>query len=157
MYFWKVTLLKQHLIKNRLTETQLFCYILTYIAMSAISSMDIFGDFPATEPDLWIYADSALNILIPIIGTFAAFHANGGGTGVNFAERYFSLGLVVTIRFVVLLIPVIALITVYWAYTYGLESDSPDPSSSIVFPVIWIWYIAMYANIAKHIGNVAKA
>lgn len=156
MYFWKIKLLKQHLINNGLTEKQLFYYILIYAGLGALG-VEMVGYFPNTEPDLWTYVSSAMNILIPILGTIAAFRENGGSSGIKFAERYFSIGLVVTLRFLVLLIPIICLMVGYWIFTNGLHNDTPETTSPLETIVISIWYAALYFYIAKHIGNVAKA
>jgi hypothetical protein len=156
MYFWKIKQLKQHLIENGLTEKQLFYYVLIYAGSGAMG-IEMMGYIPYAEPDLWSYISSAMNILIPILGTIAAFRANGGSSGVKFAERYFSIGLVVTLRFMVLLIPVACLMAVYWFSTAGLNGDMSETSSPFEIIVISIWYAVLYFNIARHIGNVAKA
>ncbi|MDD5271603.1 MAG: hypothetical protein PHU14_02675 [Methylovulum sp.] len=158
MYFWNITRLKRHLIDNGLTETQVFWYVLIEIALNA-SNTAMGGYLPATEPDVWTYANSAFCVLIPILGVFAAFRANGGAAGSQFVARYFSVSLVVAIRFIVLLLVGMALFIGYWIYTYGLADDAPDPDPSpyIIYISVWIWEIALYANIVRHIGAVAKA
>jgi hypothetical protein len=156
MYFWKIKLLKQHLINNGLAEKQLFYYILIYEGLGALG-VEIVGYFPNTEPDLWTYVSSAINILIPILGTIAAFRANGGSSGTKFAERYFSIGLVATLRFFVLLIPIVCLMAVYWIFTNRLNNDTPETTSPLETIVISIWYAALYFYMAKNIGDVATA
>ncbi len=156
MYFWKIKLLKQYLINNGLTEKQLFYYILIYAGLGALS-VEMVGYIPDTEPDLWAYVSSAMNILIPILGTIAAFRANGGSSGTKFAERYFSIGLVVTLRFLVLLIPIVCLMAVYWIFTNGLNSNPSETRLPLETIVISVWYAALYLHIAKNIGDVATA
>lgn len=90
MYFWNINRLKQQLIETGLTEKQIFYYIFIFVALEAIS-IETTGYYPYTEPDLWSHVGSALNIIIPIIGTIAAFRANGGSSGINFVERYIGL------------------------------------------------------------------
>ena len=156
MYFWKIKQLKQHLIEHGLTETQLFYYILIYVALSVIG-MEVVGYFPHTEPDSWAYFDSVLNILIPVIGTIAAFYANGGSAGSKFAERYFAIGFVITMRFTALLIPLVVLLAIYLGFTSEVENEAFIASPHIEFQIFLIWYAAMYVFIVKHISNVANA
>jgi membrane protein YdbS with pleckstrin-like domain len=156
MYFWKIGKLKQQLIEQGLTEKQLFYYILIYVALIAID-IEITGYFPYTEPDLWAYVSSALNIFIPIIGTIAAFRANGGSSGINFAERYISISFVVSIQFFVLGFLLIGVMMGYWCFNYGLENEWPDYPDWVAIIIAYIYYTMMYVYIVKHIGNIAKA
>jgi hypothetical protein len=144
MYFWNINKLKQQLIETGLTERQLFYYILIAVAFEAIS-YEMTTYLPYTEPNSWSYVESVFNILIPIIGSIAAFRANGGDSGIKFVERYFSIGFVVSIRFLILLIPLIGLV------------DWPDYPNSIDVITFSSLYVAMYARIVKHIADVAKA
>jgi hypothetical protein len=156
MYFWNINKLKQHLIETGLTERQLFYYILIAVAVEAIS-LETIGYGSNTEPNLWSYIESAFNILIPIISTIAAFRANGGDSGIKFVERYFSIGFVVSIRFLVWLIPLMVLVIGSSGVIYGFENDLPDFPNSIYVIIFSSWYVAMYVRIVKHIGDVAKA
>jgi hypothetical protein len=157
MYFWNITKLKQQLIENGLTEKQLLYYILIFIALSLIG-IEIEGYFPYTEPNIWQYVGSALNVFIPIIGTTAAFRGNGGNAGIKFAERYFSISFVVSIRFLALSMPLMLLMMGYWSFAYGLDGDKwPDSPDFFEVIIAFIFYVAMYARIVKHIADVAKA
>lgn len=155
MYFWNINKLKQHLIENGLTEKQLLYYILIYAVPSGVM-----GDVSCSEPEsgLWMYAASTVGILTFIIGTILAFRANGGNAGIKFAERYFSISFVISIRLLSLLIPLMLLITGYLSFTYGLDDNKwPDSPDFIWDIAVFIYCVAMYACIVKHIGDVAKA
>jgi hypothetical protein len=157
MYFWNIRKLKLHLINNGLTEIQLFYYILIYVALSSLG-FELLVFFPSSEEsDMTTYAASTINVLIPIIGTIAAFRANGGSTGSKFPERYFSIAFVAMNRFFVLLMPIIVALVAYWIITYGFEQDVLPTSSDFDFMIAFsVWYAAMYLYIAKQIGEVAK-
>lgn len=153
MYFWKLDALKKQLAEQGLTEYQVYCYILVYVSLSVIG-MELMRYLPAESPNLWTYAESVLNIVIPILGSILIFRANGGTSGSQFAARYFSVGLVVTIRFLVLLIPVTIAMGIYWYFTYeGVETST----SFIDVAVFSAWYALLYANIVKHVRAVAQA
>jgi hypothetical protein len=158
MYFWNIRKLKLHLINNGLSETQLFYYILVYVALSSLG-FELLIFFPSSdESDLTTYAVSAIDFLIPVIGTIGAFRANGGSTGSKFPERYFSIAFVAMNRFFVLQMAIMGLLIIYWILTDGFELDTVQSSltfgSTIPFSA---WYAAMYLYIAKHIGDTAKA
>ena len=154
MYFWKIDLLKQQLSTHGLTEKQLYYYILAYVALSAIG-IEAIGYIPEVSPNSWSYVQSILNVTIPILGTIMAFRANGGESGVQFAGRYFSIGLVATIRFMVLLIPIMIAMMIYWFSSYGMENEIP--TTGIEVALFSIWDALLYAYIAKHVRQVAVA
>jgi hypothetical protein len=154
MYFWKLDLLKKQLIARGLTEKQLFYYILVYIALSAIC-IEMMEYIPQESPNIWVIAGSILNICIPVVGTFLVFRANGGETGIQFPARYFSIGLVASIRFMVLLIPVMAALMIYWFFSYSTENEIPTTGMEVA--LLGIWYVLLYAYIAKHVRDVAQA
>ena len=157
MYFWNIRKLKQQLINEGLTEIQLFYYVLIYIALSALS-LELLTYFPSTtEPNQWTYIESVINFLIPILGTIAAFHANGGSSGTKFPERYFSIMFVACNRFLVLLIA-LAILRVGCLAIANRLVISAMQSSSFFDSMIYscIWYAALYFYIAKNVGDVAK-
>jgi hypothetical protein len=154
MYFWKIDLLKQQLSSHGLTEKQLYYYILIYIALATIG-MEAMGYVPAVSPNSWSYVQSIINIAIPIAGTMLAFHANGGVSGNQFAARYFSIGLVATIRFTVLLIPVMIAMMIFLFSSSDMENAMPV--TGIEVAIYSIWYALLYAYIAKQVRQVAAA
>lgn len=154
MYFWRIELLKKQLIERGITESQHYCYILIYVALSAIS-VELMRYFPDELPNAWTYLGSIINAAIPIFGTMLIFRANGGVSGVQFAARYFSIGLVATIRFLVLLIPLMAVLMIYWFSSYDSTDEIPSGATEIV--LFSTWYALLYAYIAKHVREIAQA
>ncbi len=152
MYFWKIDLLKQQLATHGLTEKQLYYYILISVALSAIG-IEAIGYIPGASPNAWSYVQSIINAAIPILGTIMAFRANGGESGVQFVARYFSIGFVATIRFMVLLIPIMIAMEIYWFSSYDMENEIS--TTGIEVAVFSIWYALLYAYIAKHIRKVS--
>ncbi len=168
MYFWNISGLKKSILENRLSETHNFYYILLFVGVSS-ASLELVGYFPAEDPSSWDYIQSGLNLIITIVGTVLAYRANGAGAGKNFAGKYFSIGFVVLIRFLVLLIPVFVAIAIY--YGLSLDWSSPDIDLEVDdleveesfatgwFEVLLIsaWYVAYYARVVKHVRDTAKA
>lgn len=151
MYFWRMRALKKQLIEQGLTERQIYLYVLISVALTAFG-VEVMGYCPYETPDFWIYANSALNICVPIIGTVVVFRANGGDSGVKFAERYFSIGLVAGVRFLVLLI---LLAIAFFTYMFATEKEI-STSGIVVTIVDGAWYVALYAYIAKQVYDVAQ-
>lgn len=153
MYFWKLDALKTQLAGQGLTQHQIYCYILVYVALTAIG-VELTNYFPSESPNVWTYAQSVLNVLIPVLGTILIFRANGGASGVQFAARYFSIGFVVTVRFLVFLVPVMIVMFIYWFVTY---EGGETPTSLMEVAVFSAWYALLYAEIARHVRALARA
>ena len=154
MYLWKMGLLKKQLSAQGLTEKQLFAYIFVYVAISAIG-VEFIGYLPQTPANMWTYAGSVINVIIPTLGTILVFRANGGGSGAHFAARYFSIGLVAMVRFIALLIPLIIALVLYWVFAFDLESDIP--TTGVEVALFTGWYAMLYVYIAKNVREVANA
>jgi hypothetical protein len=145
MYFWKINDLKRLIVERGLSETQVFYYLLLFVGLSA-ASIELIAYFPATDPNAWNYLDSILNLVIPIVGTIAAYHANHGAAGKNFAAKYLSIGFVISIRFLVYLIPLIIV------FLFSSPEEESDWFEIVLFAA---WYVVMYARIVKHIRDTA--
>jgi len=159
MYFWNINNIKKDIREHRLSETQIFYYVLLYVALSALG-MELATYFPAEEFNSWDLTESVLYVAITIVGTIAAYRANGGAVGQGFAARYFSIGFVVLIRFLPLAILVLIAIVAY----QGLSVDWSSPEIEESFDTGWlevslisVWYVAYYARVVKHIRDTAKA
>lgn len=97
MFFWKIKDLKNTLIRRELSERQVFGYILISMFLSIIA-VETTRHIHPDRVGLWDYVNSFLNISIVFLGTVFAYRANGGASGVDFAARFFSISLVVSIR-----------------------------------------------------------
>ena len=151
MYFWKIDLLKQQLSTHGLTEKQLYYYILIYVSVKSIMS-ELLGysaadDCLEASVNSWSYAESIIGVTLEILGAIMAFRANGGASGVKFAERYISIGFVATIRFFPLLIAIAFLVSLIW----------PDIDNFYTTAAYSISFAMLYVYIAKHIRQVAVA
>lgn len=159
MYFWNVNGLKKQIVEKGLSETQVFYYILLSVFLT-LAAMEVMPYLPIDNPNTWNYLQSAVNLLIPTAGTILAYRANRGAQGKDFAAKYFSIGFVMSIRFLVYFIPLILVLGVY----YALTVDWSSPEAASAFDANWFevalfsaWYAALYARIVKHIGDTAGA
>ena len=158
MYFWNIKSLKKDISEHRLSEAHIFYYILIYVVLSA-ASLELFGYVAAGDSNSWDYIQSSLSIVITIAGTIAVYRANGGAAGKRFAEKYFSIGLVVLIRF----FPIFVLMLFAMFGYYGWSADWSSPDVEADFGTGWIevtlvsgLYVAYYARFVKHVSDTAK-
>ncbi|HKQ31239.1 MAG TPA: hypothetical protein VJS66_08145 [Burkholderiales bacterium] len=158
MYFWRIDELKKLIVKRGLSETQVFYYVLIYVVFAALGT-EMAAYFPTTDPGVWEYVQSVMNCLIPIVGTVAAYRANGGAAGTAFVEKYFSIGFVMLVRFLVYLLPILVVLVVYYAFSLDWSSLDDDDAEA-AFASSWfevtlfsLWLAAMYWRICQHIKD----
>lgn len=152
MYLWKIDKLKEELVETGLSQSDLFKYIFIYVFLSAVLLEAIYF-IPGEEYSNIDGIQSIANILIIGLATYLCYFANGGKNGTEFAERYFSIGFVVAIRFGALLIPVmIAMGFIFWS---GQDLDDTSTKWYDV-AVMTIWSLLLYWRIIYHINQVAK-
>lgn len=159
MYFWKIHELKKLIVEQGLSESQVFYYILLYVGLSVIG-VEVTGYFPYEDPNGWDYFQSGFNILIAIAGTVAAFLVNGGAQGKAFAAKYFSISFVVLIRFLVYLIPFLAVYIVYYGMTIdvaSLENEETLQTGWFEVMLFAVWITALYGSVVKHIRDTATS
>ena len=152
MYFWNIDRLKQDLIENGLSQGALFKYIFVYVFLSALS-YELTYNFLSEETTNIDYIQSALNIALTVFGTYFCYVANGENNGADFAERFFSIGFVISIRFIVLLVPII-IVMVFLSW----DSEDIDNMSTKWYEVaLWAaWAALLYWRVIYHINQVAK-
>ncbi len=152
MYWWKIEELKGILAKGELSQRVLFIYIFLYVVLSEIA-MEFSSYMPYEDVNSYDYSQSISYLVIVIFGTYIAYRVNNGNEGIQFAERYFSIGWVVTIRFIPLLI-VFALL----ARLIDGESPVDEPyqttPTDLIIGVVWI--LLVFWRIIANIKDVAS-
>ncbi|HCE3663691.1 TPA: hypothetical protein NG674_004759 [Vibrio parahaemolyticus] len=149
MYFLNIESLKRDIVAERLTEKDRFKYALIYIVFSIIA-LEYFQQENSGKLNLWLQVEAALNVIIVLLGTYFAYRANGGENGQDFLGRYFSISFVVSIRFSVLLFPMIFVVLMYQS-ALGEESELVS-TSPLEICMFLLWTALLYANIVKHMG-----
>jgi hypothetical protein len=151
MYFWNIEALKSDIRNNQLTEKIKFIYALIYIGLSTIA-LELTPFMSEDNINGWDIMYSISSILIVIVGTIMAYKANGGPNGNEFLGKYFSISFVLSIRFLVLLIPLFIAMIAYYSIVFS-EVEQINSSFIDTVPYI-IWYAALYWRICYHIENV---
>ena len=154
MYFWRINALKQMLIESGLSENNVFKYMLWYTGLTAVA-IEIILYLPLGLVNKWDYLDSVLAVIIPLLGTMFAYKSNGSDAGKDFLTRYISISFVMVVRYTLYLVPVVIILTIYYALVF--EENAQIYTTPVEVVIFSVWYVALYYSIAKHINNVAKA
>ncbi|MBR9788621.1 MAG: hypothetical protein GYB40_11860 [Vibrionaceae bacterium] len=147
MYLWNIEALKRDIVGGRFTEKDRFIYALIYIVFSAVA-FEYIQDSDTEHSNVWDQVEAIANIVVVLAGTYFAYRANGADSGSDFLGRYFSLGFVVTIRFLALLVPIVILRLMYES-PFGVENEVTVTTPFGVSIVI-LWSCFLYVNLAKH-------
>jgi len=151
VYFWNIEALKNDIREGSLSENDRFIYFIIYLFFSAIG-LELIMYTPIENANIWDYVDSLLNILIVIVGTVFAYKANGSSSGNDFLGKYFSISFVVSIRFLIYLVPLMGLLIVCYEYVLS-DSEVLATTYIDVIPFI-VWSSLLYWNICKHIKQI---
>lgn len=153
MYIWKIEKLKEDLINDAVTQRDHFFYYFISMVVFLIA-IEMIVRFSTESPNIWDNIYSLSNMLIPLVGTILTFRANGGANGKDFLGRYFSVGFVVTVRFLVWLLPIFIVLAIYYSLFYS-EEDVVASTPIDVIPFI-IWTFLLYWRIVKHVKDVSS-
>ena len=163
MHIWNIKALKKELAANALTESQVFAYFLAVLTLETLL-YQLVAFFPGTgEADVWDYAGYLGSVVFTVGGTLVAYRQNGGSAGRGFLGRYFPLVWVLTVRFLVFMVPVLvlAMIPVFYFSETLFETDAADEDfaalSMYVVLLSWGWFLAFYYRLAVHTREVARA
>ena len=151
MFFWKINLLKQRLISEGLSQKHLFIYMFIYVVLGELV-LEVLYNISIEGLNEYDYAQSVVNFIVICLGTFLIYRANGGSHGKQFAERYFSIGFVIAIRFMALLIPVFIALGFIW---FNEPIDSELTTTWYELVIFSIWMIGLYWRIIFHVKEVA--
>jgi len=162
MYFWNIKALKKELVANALTESQVFVYFLAVLTLETVT-YQLATLFPGTgDADVWDYAEYAGSVVFTVGGTLLAYRLNGGSAGRGFLARYFPLMWVLTVRFLVFLLPLLVLAMIPMVYfseaLLGTDAAGEDFAALSIYVVMlsWVWFLVFYYRLAVHIRDVAR-
>ena len=151
MYFWNINALKEDIKQGDFTDKQVISYIVLSLFLYSIG-LEFVYRFPIEESsyNLWDGIDSILSIVVPIAGTLYAYRMNGGAAGKDFANKYFSIGFVLGVRFLVYLVIMMIVLGIYWS----IETQDEEVQTTVVdIAVFYLWYILYFYQLGKHISE----
>ena len=163
MYFWNIKALKKVLVANALTESQVFAYFLAVLTLETVT-FQLTTLFPGTEDaDVWDYVGYVGSVVFTLGGTLVVYWQNGGSAGRGFLARYFPLLWVLTVRFLVFLLPCLVLAMIPMVFfseaLFGTDAEGEDFAALSMYVVLlsWVWFMVFYYRLAVHIREVARA
>jgi hypothetical protein len=162
MVFWRVGELKRQLRSGPLPQRAAFVYaLLIWILWEAVAGaprvLDVSVD-PVTSRHWAMYLGGIATIAV---GIYAAYRANGGSRGRDFAARFLALAFVVGVRvFVLVILPVMFVLALV---AEAIDARSPGFRTSSTF--LWIQatvafvlaYVFFAARLVAHFRDVATA
>ncbi len=147
MYFWKIDKLKNDLLKKPLSESESFKYLLATLVVYSL------GMIPFLENNIWDVYSAIIITLITAIGAYYIYKCNKGASGNNFLQKYFSIGWVVGIRWMVFIaLPIMVIFYIVKA----LLSDIPSYTTFTDVILVHLLYIQYFWLLGKHIKEVSE-
>ncbi len=147
MYFWNIDNLKKDLSQNPLSEKEQFKYLLANTILYSLAII------PFIEKNIWDIYLAIVSGIITIFGTYYIYKINGGSNGEYILQRFLSLGWVIGIRWLVLIMLPIMIVS----FT-GLEIFStgvPENTSVYDLVIFNLAYIIYFWLLGKHIKEVS--
>jgi hypothetical protein len=145
MYFFKYHPLKEILKNRELTDRQALPYIFVFMGLTAF-----FMSFPLLdEMNGWDYLSGFLSVILSIAGVYYAYLQNGGAEGYDFIQKYIVLGWVVSVRVLLISIPIffVAFLT---GDFLGLVEDTSTAYDVIILAA---FEVILYQRIGRHIRD----
>lgn len=143
MYFWNIERLKSDLVREQVSERDIFLYMITWIWLPFVTSAPSLASAGAGNPsslDYWLAA------LLHLIGLSWAFLAQGGGLGPDCPRRILSVGWVVAVRINLVLIPLGVAIGCVTAKPFGV--NGPVPSTMVLVSqatlILYYWRLGVH-------------
>jgi len=144
MYFWNIKALKNQLTKGSFSESDSFKYFLV---------LSLIGSIPIPRPPFFSdgkFIHYVLGTIIFLCGIIYCYRKNGGAAGKDFLSRFFSLNLVVFIRFSPILI-----ISGLIIFSDIMKSIIDIYQKAISLSVVYAVSILIFYRIGYHISDIA--
>lgn len=103
MYIFNLKGLKDEMVKGPLPEREQVKYLLVYVALTSVSILSMYS----YETNNWDVLAELIFMAIGVLGVVYFYIKNGGAQGERFLEKYFALGFVTAVRFLLYMIPVL--------------------------------------------------
>lgn len=159
MYFWKVERLKSELRSARLSELESLKYVLaTSVSLSLLIEL---ATWESIEKSATYTVGVAASLVISLFGTYAAYAANGGASGVDFLGRFLALGWVVGIRVMTAMFGVMVAmfgVIIAVATARGVADPASLDADGPLFPgeeVLYVLFVGViYWRVAAHMRSL---
>jgi hypothetical protein len=145
MYFWNIEGLKTEMARQPLSDRQVLPYLIVTVGLFSLN-----GIFEWT-PNFWDYLLGGWSFLLAILGTVYLYQQNGANQGNHFLQRYFAIGLVVGLRWIVAFYGAMISLSVLLPL-FGMELNKETTwRESAVFAIA---ELLLYERIGHHISDL---
>jgi hypothetical protein len=147
MYFWRIEKLKRQMAARPLSEREVLPYLVVFVALSAAV-----GYIPQATRNVWDGLGAVWSILLAVVGSIYIYRQNGGPGGQHFLQRYFAVGWVVSLRWLVVFIG--ASVAFYGTLAaVGADTDNTHWYDFLFFAVA---EAVIYWRIGHHVRDLAS-
>ena len=147
MYFWRIEQLKTEMAVRPLSEREAFPYLVVFVALSSAGAY-----IPQTTQNLWDGVGAVWSVLLAVVGTIYIYRQNGGASGQHFLQRYFAVGWVVAIRWLVVFI---LAAVVFYATLAAVGADT-ESTHWYDFLFLAVVEAVIYWRIGHHVRDLAQ-
>ena len=145
MYLIRYEPLKTRLRRREVGDREALPYLVMFFVLEVIvTSLPI-----VTDPNRWDILGSILTLAATVWGVLYGYRCNGKETGYDLIQKYVVLGWVVGIRFLLVVLPLSAVVY-FLAASYGLAEDASTPVDALYSGAI---SLLLYQRIGRHIAD----
>lgn len=146
MYFWRIEKLKAAMAARPLSEREVLPYLIASIALSTAVS-----HLPQTSQNVWDTLGAVWSVLLVVVGSLYIYRQNGGANGQHFLQRYFAIGWVVTLRWLVFLAVGVA----FYGALSAMEAETEETAWHH-FLFLAVAETVVYWRIGHHVRDLAQ-
>lgn len=154
MYLLNINKLKNKILTGNFGERDRFIYLLMYLLLNAVT-LEYLTTTERAEAGLRDYLLSIYSVSLVGVGTYVAYLANGAAAGRDFVGKFFAVSLIMTIRFLLFILPLIAG-WVYFSFSTAMRGESAVGDAFILVPFI-AWGLLLYYRIYRHMADLKDA
>ena len=147
MYFWRIERLKREMAIRPLSESETLPYLVVYVTCTTVLSF-----VPDPFSNIWDTLSATFSAFLEVVGTIYIYRQNGGADGQYFLQRYFAIGWVVTLRWLVIFIITIIIFSILLA----LANVSSEETTWYEFLFVSVFEVIIYQRIGHHVRDVAR-
>ena len=147
IYLWNVTGLEKDIKEKRLTNNDYAIYSIAFLSLyMVLLFLAIIQIYEAWNSEMVL-----VQMAVSGLGIYYAYHSNGGSRGVNFRNKFFSVGWIFLLRS--LFFMSIGMLNLYvMTYLFSLEALFSIKNSIIIgllFEMLLYWRIAKHMETLK--------
>lgn len=147
MYFWRIERLKREMVIRPLSESETLPYLVVYVTCSTV-----FSFVPDPFSNVWDTLSATFSAFLAVVGTIYIYRQNGGADGQYFLQRYFAIGWVFRLRWIL----IVTVSTVIFFTLLELANVSSEETTWYEFLFVSVFEVIIYQRIGYHVRDVAR-